>query len=143
MGKFAKEIRIADQDILGPGFVLFKQMAQHSHSAGTIAAMSWLTVALGLIREAVGTEAGREVIGNVRSAIRKDAAPEGPKPASRADLESLLAEHRVQVDRSLDAVVRMLNAQNEKLTETIRRQRIWNIALAAGIVVALLIALFR
>ena len=104
--------------------------------------MSWITVALGLIREAVGTEAGREAISNVRSAIRKD-APEGPKPASRADLESLLAEHRVQVDRSLDAVVRMLNAQNEKLTETIRRQRIWNIALAAGIVVALLIALFR
>ncbi len=105
--------------------------------------MSWLTVALGLIREAVGTEAGREAISNVRSAIRKDAAPEGPKPASRADLESLLAEHRVQVDRNLEAVVRMLNAQNEKLTETIRRQRIWNIALAAVIVVALVIALFR
>lgn len=104
--------------------------------------MSWLTVALGLIREAVGTDAGQEVIGNVRSAMRKE-TPEGPKPASRADLESLLTEHRIQIDRSLETVVRMLNAQNEKLTETIRRQRIWNIALAAGFVVALVLALFR
>jgi hypothetical protein len=104
--------------------------------------MSWLTVALDLIREAVGTEAGQEVINNVRSAIKKE-APEGPKLASRADLEAALAEHRIQVDRSLEAVVHALNAQNQTLTKTIRRQMVWNIALAAGLVITVLIALYR
>jgi hypothetical protein len=43
--------------------------------------------------------------------MRKDAPPE-PKPASRADLETLLAEHRSQVDRNMEAVVQAINAQN-------------------------------
>ena len=51
-----------------------------------------------------------------------------------ADLGSALAKQFAVVDQSLDAVVRTLNAQNERLEKTIRRQRIWNVSLAAGVV---------
>ncbi len=98
--------------------------------------MSWVQVALGLIREAVGADAGQEVLNSIR----------GNAPASSAqtpDIDALLAEHRSQVDRNLEMMARMLNAQNEKLTETIRRQRIWNIVLAVGLVIAILSALLR
>jgi hypothetical protein len=103
--------------------------------------MDWLRVALGLIREAAGTEAGREVIDNVRSAIRKDASPAAPPPPS-IDIETLIAEHRAQVDRNLEVVVQALNAQNQKLEHAVRRQRIWDIALAAGILILFVLVLW-
>jgi len=37
----------------------------------------------------------------------------------------------------------MLNEQNSRLTETIRRQRIWNFALAGGLVIAIILALWQ
>ena len=99
--------------------------------------MSWVRVALGLIREAVGADAGKEVLNNIRGN-----APE-PSAQTPVDIDALLAEHRAQVNRNLETMARMLNAQNEKLTETIRRQRIWNVALAAGLVIAIVAALWR
>ena len=45
------------------------------------------------------------------------------------------------MDRNMESVVQMLNLQNQKLDQMIRRQRIWNIALAAGIVIAVIVAL--
>jgi hypothetical protein len=102
--------------------------------------MSWLRVAFNLLREAAGTQEGREVIQNVRSAMRKD--PEGGTSRTEPDIEtfqSLIAEHRNQVDRNIEAIVQMLNAQNAKLTETNRRQRMWNFALAAGIAIAIIV----
>jgi len=105
--------------------------------------MSWLKVALGLISTAVGTEAGREVIGNVRSAIRKDPSATEPAPQglNMETVQSLIAKHREGIDRNMESVVQMLNLQNQKLDQMIRRQRIWNIALAAGIVIAVIVAL--
>jgi len=90
--------------------------------------MDWLRLAFGLIRDAVETEA---------------APPPRPAPEAQTgtDIESRLAEHRAQIDRNLEAVVHMLNAQNAKLAESSRRQRIWNISLGAGLGVTLLIAL--
>src|SRR5262245_38287829 len=100
--------------------------------------MSWLKVALGVIREAAGTQLGQEVIENMRSSGRNKTSE---APTSPIDVQALLAEHRAQVDRNLEAVVAMLNEQNSRLAETIRRQRVWNFALAAGLVIALVLAI--
>jgi hypothetical protein len=101
--------------------------------------MNWLKVAFGLIREAAGTEVGQEVINNMRSSVRKEASDTHPAPA--VDMEALMAEHRSQVNRSLDAIVEKLNEQNSRLEATIRRQRIWNYGLAAALVIVLVAAM--
>lgn len=108
--------------------------------------MSWLKIAFGLIKEAVGTEAGQEVISKVGSAIRKEPSM-GPQSSQQEPtvkieaIEAMIADHRVQVDRNLETIVQMLNTQNTKFLELNRRQRSWNIALAAGLGVTFLIAL--
>ena len=70
--------------------------------------MSWLKVALGLISTAVGTEAGREVISDVRSAIRKDppAGEAAPQGLNMETVQSLIAKHREEVDRNWNALFR-------------------------------------
>jgi hypothetical protein len=100
--------------------------------------MSWLKVAFGVIREAAGTQLGQEVIGNIRSSGRNKTSEPAPSPV---DMQTLLAEHRAQVDRNLEAVVTMVNQQNSRLAATIRRQRVWNLTLAAGLVVVLILAI--
>ena len=101
--------------------------------------MSWLKIAFGLIREAAGTQIGQEVIENMRSGRKGPSEPaSAPAPV---DVEALLAEHRAQVDRNLEAVVAVLNQQNARMAETIRRQMIWNYTLAAGLAIALVVAL--
>jgi hypothetical protein len=99
--------------------------------------MSWLKVAFGVIREAAGTQIGQEVIENIVSSGRNKTSEPAPSPM---DIHALLAEHRVQVDRNLEAVVAMINEQNSRLAETIRRQRVWNLTLAAGLVTVLILA---
>ncbi len=99
--------------------------------------MSWLKLAFGLIKEAAGTQIGQEVIDNMRGGRNKTSEP----AAAPLNVEALLAEHRLQIDRNLEAVVAMLNEQNARLTETVRRQRIWNFALAGGVVITLVIAI--
>jgi hypothetical protein len=104
--------------------------------------MSWFKVALGLLSTAVGTEAGREVIRNVGSAMRKDPPPPEASDA-RMDLDAvqtMITRHREEVGRNLEAVVQMLNAQNQKLEEEIRRQKRWNAVLAAGLGIAIILA---
>lgn len=100
--------------------------------------MNWLKLAFGLIREAAGTQIGQEVIENMRSSARNTTSEPASPPLN---VEALLAEHRLQMDRNLEAIVAMLNEQNARLTETIRRQRIWNFALAGGLVIALIVAM--
>ena len=101
--------------------------------------MNWLRLALGLIREAAATPAGQDVIDNMRGAAKRKPAGETPEPALDVEaVEAMLAEHRSQVDRNLEAIVRMLNEQNLRLTETVRRQRIWNFGLAAGLLAVLI-----
>jgi hypothetical protein len=95
-----------------------------------------MRIAFGLIREAVGTEAGQEVINKVGSAIRKDSSAN--PPPETVDIEARLAEHRAQVDRNIETMVQMLNAQGRQLVEMNRRQRIWNIALASAVALVLI-----
>jgi hypothetical protein len=100
--------------------------------------MSWLKVAFGIIREAAGTQLGQDVIENIRSSGKNKTSE--PPPAS-PDVDTLLAEHRAQVDRNLEAIVAMVNQQNSRLDATIRRQRMWNVALGAGLAIALILAI--
>jgi hypothetical protein len=99
--------------------------------------MSWVQVALGLLREAVTSETGKDVINSVRGSSVE------PSPPQTANIEALLADHRMQMDRNLENVVRMLNTQNQKVTVALRQQRIWNTILAIGILISVLIALLR
>ena len=106
--------------------------------------MSWFKVAMGLLSSAVGTDAGREVLSNVRSAIRKDPpSTETPPQGFDVDLiQSAITRHRQEIDRNIETVVQMLNLQNQALEALTRRQQKWNIALAASVVIAIAIALF-
>jgi hypothetical protein len=56
-------------------------------------------------------------------------------------VQRLLAQQRSEIDRNLEAIVNMLTKQNEALLEINRRQRIWNISLAAAFVIAVIVAL--
>jgi hypothetical protein len=101
--------------------------------------MSWLKLALGLIREAAGTDVGQEMINNMRSS-RRNESPNTEAP-QQIDVKALLVEHRLQIDRNLEVVVAQLNEQHAQIEAAIRRQRIWNFALAAGLLAALIAAL--
>ena len=98
--------------------------------------MNLLKLAYGLLRDVVGTDIGREVIDSMRPSRPRDV--EHP-PA--VDIETLLGEHRAQVNESLEAVVRKVNEQNAILRETARRQRIWNLSLAGGLILTLAAAI--
>jgi len=100
--------------------------------------MSWLKLAFGLIRDAAGSQLGQDVIENIRSSGKNNIPEPTPTPI---DVQALLAEHSARVDRNLETVVAMVNEQNSRLAATMRRQRVWNIALAAGLVIALVLAI--
>ena len=72
-----------------------------------------------------------------------DKVETAPEPQQPTDLGTALAQQFALIDKNMDAVVRMLNAQNQKLERDLRRQRIWNYALLAGIALAVVVALFR
>jgi len=97
--------------------------------------MNWAQLAFGLIKQAVTTEQGRDVINSLRSAMRRD----GPEAATApVDVVALLAEQRKDIDRNLETILQMVHAQNEQLLRTIRRLHVWNAALTAGLLVVLL-----
>jgi len=100
--------------------------------------MSWLKVAFGVIREAAGTQLGQEVIENIRSSGKNKTSEPAPSPV---DVQALLAEHRAQVDQNLETVVALVNQQNSRLADTIRRQRVWNLTLAVGLAIVLILAI--
>ena len=64
------------------------------------------------------------------------------KPAEPTDLGTALTQQFALIDRNVDSVVRTLNAHNTKLERALRRQRIWNYALTAGLVVAVALGLW-
>jgi hypothetical protein len=88
--------------------------------------MDWMRLAVELTREA----------------MRVGSAPER-EPQKPVDLGTALTEQFALIDRNIDSVVGTVNAHHAKLEQTIRRQKIWNIVLAAGIVIAVIVALIR
>jgi hypothetical protein len=90
------------------------------------ATMNWMQLALQLTRAAmsIGDEPKRQ--------------PETPR-----DLGEALAHQFALIDRNIEEVARMVNTQNQRLERELRRQKIWNYALAAGVVIAITVALIR
>ncbi len=88
--------------------------------------MNWMQLALQLTRAAMsmGDEPQRP--------------PETPK-----DLGEALAQQFALIDRNIEAVAHTVHAQNQRLERELKRQKIWNYALAAGLVIAITVALIR
>jgi hypothetical protein len=104
--------------------------------------MSWVTLALGLIRDVAATEQGQEIIKDIRSggpSNRTNRPPPGREERKEEVREwRQSVEHRLSVtDRNVAVLVQMLNAQDESLVKIQKRQRAWNLALGAGILVAI------
>jgi len=89
--------------------------------------MNWMQLALQLTRAAMS-------IGD---------EPPPPQPETPRDLGEALAQQFALIDRNIEAVARMVNAQNQRLERELKRQKIWNYALMAGLVIAITVALIR
>ena len=87
--------------------------------------MNWLQLALELARDA----------------MKSDAEP--AKPTEPTDLGAALTQQFGLIDRNMSAIVRDLTAHHAELDRLIRRQRIWNYALAAAVVVVAVVAFLR
>ena len=100
--------------------------------------MSWVRLALGLIREAATTDLGQDIIRDLRSnATQKRQAP--PSDAqSVAEWRSAVDERISVVDRNIEMLVQMLNAQDEAFVKIQKRQRVWNLVLSGAILAALI-----
>jgi hypothetical protein len=103
--------------------------------------VSWLNLALGLIREAATSDVGQDILRD----IRKGRAGERPAPATDPGQSQAKAveawmksvEDRLEVlDRNVETLVGLVNAQDEALIRIQKRQRIWNLALAGGLLAA-------
>lgn len=86
--------------------------------------MNWMKIAMELTRQAMGASNRPE-----------------PEPQRPMDLGEALTQQFSLIDRNMDTVVRMVNAQNQKLDQAMKRQQIWNWCLAGGIVVTLIVAI--
>jgi hypothetical protein len=92
--------------------------------------MTWIRIAADLLREAMSSP-----------------APQSPPPAEEAPaagldgVVGLLNRHRTEIDKNVEMVVQMLNAQNDRYLQAMRTQRRWNYGLAAGIVIVAILAI--
>jgi len=105
--------------------------------------MSWLRLAVGLIREAATTQTGQDMINDIRSSAFK--GKQGP-PDAQEDVGEWRqsVEARLSIgDKNAEMLVQMLNAQDEALIKIQKRQRVWNLVLAATVLAAIALALFR
>lgn len=101
--------------------------------------MSWVRLALGLIREAATTEVGQDIIRDLRSnASQKKRTPPPTDALQIAEWRKTVDERITVVDRNIEMLVQMLNAKDEVFLKIQKRQRVWNLVLAGGILAALI-----
>lgn len=105
--------------------------------------MSWVTLALGLIRDVATTEQGQEIIHDLRTGASGNRTNRSaPNREEEVGEWRQSVEQRLSVtDRNTAMLVHMLNAQDENLVKIQKRQRLWNLILAVGILVAIAIPL--
>jgi hypothetical protein len=102
--------------------------------------MSWVTLALGLIRDVATTEQGQEIINDLRTGGAGRATRGAPNREEEVGEWRQSVEERLSVtDRNTEMLLHMLNAQDESLAKAQQRQRLWNLILAASILVAIAI----
>ncbi len=100
--------------------------------------MSWVHLALGLIREAATTELGQDIIRDLRSNASQKRRPAPTDAQQVAEWRSAVDERISVVDRNIEMLVQMLNAQDETFLKIQKRQRVWNLILSGGILAALI-----
>ena len=92
--------------------------------------MNWVKMGFDLIRE---------VVAATQSSEPEQSSQPQPQQRSQADVAGIvagvLARHREEIDRNLEAIVQMLNAQNERHLQTIKMQQRWNYGLTAAVAV--------
>ncbi len=101
--------------------------------------MSWVTLALGLIREAATTELGQDIIRDLRSSKSSQKKRSAPTDAQQVAAWRNAVDERISVvDRNIEMLVQMLNSQDETFIRIQKRQRIWNLVLSGAILAALI-----
>ena len=100
--------------------------------------MSWIRLALGLIREAATTDIGQDIIRDLRSNASKKKRPAPTDARQVTEWRSAVDERISVVDRNIEMLVQMLNAQDETFVTIQKRQRVWNLVLSGAILVALI-----
>lgn len=102
--------------------------------------MSWVGLALGLIRDVAVSQAGQEILKDIRGNAKKQAPEPPPNTDAELELWRRAVDERLTVnEKNMAVLVEMLNAQEANLVKIQKRQRIWNLALAAGVAVAIAI----
>ena len=99
--------------------------------------MSWLRLALGLMREAASTEVGQDIINDLKESAFKTRQQDLNQMQNIDQVRAFLEERMTVVDRNMEMLVQMLNAQDEAFLQIQKRQRIWNLVLACGVLVAI------
>ena len=64
-------------------------------------------------------------------------------PTNLGELGEALAKQFALIDRNMEAVAYVVKAQNQRLERELKRQKIWNYALTAGLIIAIAVALIR
>ena len=100
--------------------------------------MSWIRLALGLIREAATTDIGQDIIRDLRSNASQKKRPAPTDAQQVTEWRSAVDERISVVDRNIEMLVQMLNAQDETFVTIQKRQRVWNLVLSGAILVALI-----
>lgn len=103
--------------------------------------MSLLRLALGLIRDVATTEQGQEFIKDLRGGPGKKTRTAPAGEAEVGPWRQSVEERLTVADRNATMLAGMLNAQHEAMIRIQKRQRIWNVALAAGVLLALAVPL--
>jgi len=86
--------------------------------------MSWLSLAAGLLRDAMSSEPAPK-------------QAEAPPIAAQTvdDLVGLLNQHRAEIDRNFDSVAQALAALNARQLQAEKMQKRWNYGLAAALLI--------
>ena len=92
--------------------------------------MSWLSIAAGLLREAMSSPS--EPVEPVQQA---------PPPANISEVMDLLNRQRSEIDKNFEAVAAMLNAQNNRHLKAMQIKRRWNYGLTAALIIVTILAI--
>jgi len=86
--------------------------------------MSWLSLAAGLLRDAMSSEPAPK---------QADSQPIAAQTVD--DLVGLLNQHRAEIERNFNSVAQALAALNARQLQAEKMQKRWNYALAAGLII--------
>ena len=103
--------------------------------------MSWFRLALGLMREAASTQVGQDIIHDLKESAFKTRHQDLNQLQNIDQVRTFLEERMTVVDRNMELLVQMFNAQDKALIKIQQNQRVWNLVLVSGVLVAIAVAI--